>query len=96
MNRKRIVVFLTIAYMTLARQIVFLKKKLVIQIKRFVHWYFFEPRKTLMEWFMKRFPNFPLYVSVISLLLVMFRPEVDFCIHHIRRTVQRLIFLLGL
>lgn len=96
MNRKRIVVVLTTVYMTLACQIVFLKKKLVIRIKRFVHWYFFEPRKTLVEWFMKKFPNFPLYVSVTSLLLVMFRPEVDFCIHHIRRTVQRLIFLLGL
>lgn len=73
MNRKRIVVVLTTVYMTLAYQIVFLKKKLVIRIKRFVHWYFFEPRKTLVEWFMKKFPNFPLYVSIVSLLLVLFR-----------------------
>lgn len=75
MNKKGIVVFLTIAHMTLACQIVFLKKKLIRRIKRFIHWYFFEPRKTLVEWFMKKFPNFPLYVSIISLLLVMFRLE---------------------
>ena len=75
MNKKRIIAFLTIAYITLACRIVFPKKKLVRRIKRFIHWYFFEPRKTLVEWFMKKFPNFPLYVSIISLLLVMFRLE---------------------
>ena len=75
MNKKGIIVFLTIAYITLACRIVFLKKKLIRRIKRFIHWYFFEPRKTLVEWFMKKFPNFPLDVSIISLLLVMFRLE---------------------
>lgn len=75
MNKKGIIVFLTIAYIMLACRMVFLKKKLIRRIKRFIHWYFFEPRKTLVEWFMKKFPNFPLYVSIISLLLVMFRLE---------------------
>ena len=26
--------------------------KTTSQIKKFFHWYFFEPRKTLLEWFM--------------------------------------------
>ena len=70
--------------------------KTTIQIKKFFHWYFFEPRKTLLEWFMAKFPNFPLYVSIASLLLIILRPEVESCIRHIQQIGQRLILLLGL
>lgn len=38
--------------------------------------------------FRKRHPDFPLWFSLISLLLVGFAPEVDLCIHHILRIMQ--------
>ena len=66
------------------------------EIKKFLHWYFFEPRKTLLEWFMKKFPNTPVYAPVAALLLIMLRPEVETCIHRIQQIVQQLILLLGL
>jgi hypothetical protein len=70
--------------------------KATSQIKKFFHWYFFTRRKTLLEWFMAKFPNFPLHVSIVSLLLIMLRPEVESCIRHIQQIGQQLILLLGL
>ena len=38
--------------------------------------------------FRKRHPNFPLWFSLASLLLVIFSPVVEWCIHHIHQIMQ--------
>lgn len=65
------------------------------KIQKFFHWFFFARRKSLLEYFMAKFPDFPLHVSIASLLLIMLRPEVETCIRHIRQIGQQLISLLG-
>lgn len=55
-------------------------------LKRFINWWIFTPHKS----FTKRHPDFPIYFSLVSLLLVMCREEVEWLAHHMLRAMQLL------
>ena len=48
-------------------------------LKRFINWWLFTPRKTFSE----KHPDFPMYFSIASLVLVMCREEVKWLINKI-------------
>lgn len=43
--------------------------------------------------FRKRHPDFPIYLQLVALLMIILKPIVDLCIHHILRIVQELQLL---
>lgn len=48
-------------------------------LKRFINWWLFTPRKS----FSQKHPDFPMYFSIASLVLVMCREEVKWLINKI-------------
>jgi hypothetical protein len=53
-------------------------------LKRFINWWLFTPRKTFSE----KHPDFPMYFSVVCLLLVMCREEMEWLAHHMLQKTQ--------